>query len=205
MEPPFPPAYYHAALFFIKKHNFDRAVSLLTSYIGLEDDREKVEKAKSILAKLQDFGLLDRTFKEAYDFIQLGQEEKGLKKAREFVSLHPEVWNGWFLVGWALRRLGRWREGADAFKKAIELNSGDTDSFNELALCQTELGELGAAKISLEKALRLEPENVKIIVNLGALSHKMGKAGEARGFFMSALEFDPDDALARDWLARIGE
>jgi hypothetical protein len=46
---------------------------------------------------------------------------------------------------------------------------------------------------------------VKIIVNLGALSHKMGKAGEARGFFMSALEFDPDDALARDWLARIGE
>jgi len=205
MEPPFPPAYYHAALFFIKKRNFDRAVSLLTSYIGLEDDREKVEKAKSILAKLQDFGLLDRTFKEAYDFIQLGQEEKGLKKAREFVSLHPEVWNGWFLVGWALRRLGRWREGADAFKKAIELNSGDTDSFNELALCQTELGELGAAKISLEKALRLEPENVKIIVNLGALSHKMGKAGEARGFFMSALEFDPDDALARDWLARIGE
>jgi tetratricopeptide (TPR) repeat protein len=205
MEPPFAPAYYHAALFFIKKRNFDRAVSLLTSYIGLEDDDEKAEKAKSILAKLQDFGLLDRTFKEAYDFIQLGQEEKGLEKARQFVSAHPEVWNGWFLVGWALRRLGRWQEGADAFAKAIELNSGDTDSFNELALCQTELGELGAAKTSLEKALRLEPENVKIIVNLGALSHRMGRIGEARGFFMSALEFDPDDALARDWLERIGE
>ncbi len=205
MEPPFAPAYYHAALFFIKKRNFDRAVSLLTSYIGLEDDREKVEKAKSILKKLQDLGLLDRTFKEAYDFIQMGEEEKGLGKAREFIAIHPDVWNGWFLAGWALRRLGRWQEGADAFKKAIELNSGDTDSFNELALCQTELGELSAAKVSLEKALRLEPENVKIIVNLGALSHRMGKIGEARGFFISALEFDPDDALARDWLSRIGE
>ncbi len=205
MEPPFAPAYYHAALFFIKKRNFDRAVSLLTSYIGLEDDREKVEKAKSILAKLQDLGLLDRTFKEAYDFIQLGQEEKGLEKARQFIALHPDVWNGWFLAGWSLRRLGRWQEGADAFKKAIELNSGDTDSLNELALCQTELGDLSAAKTSLEKALRIEPENVKIIVNLGALSHRMGRTGEARGFFMSALEFDPDDALARDWLARIGE
>ncbi|MDD3980607.1 MAG: tetratricopeptide repeat protein [Spirochaetales bacterium] len=205
MEPPFPPAYYHAALFFIKKRNFDRAVSLLTSYIGLEDDREKVETAKSILAKLQDLGLLDRTFKEAYDFIQLGQEEKGLEKAREFIAVHPDVWNGWFLAGWALRRLGRWNQGAEAFKKAIELNSGDTDSFNELALCQTELGELGAAKASLERALRLEPENVKIIVNLGALAHRMGKTGEARGFFMSALEFDPDDALAKDWLARIGD
>ncbi len=128
-----------------------------------------------------------------------------MKKAREFVAIHPEVWTAGF--SWA-GHCAAWVAGGRApmlYKKAIELNSGDTDSFNELALCQTELGELGAAKISLEKALRLEPENVKIIVNLGALSHKMGKAGEARGFFMSALEFDPDDALARDWLARIGE
>lgn len=205
MEPPFALAYYHAALFFMKKKEFDRAVSLLTSYIGLEDDDEKAGKAKSILKKLQDMGLLDRTFKEAYDFIQLGQEEKGLARALEFVARHPEVWNGWFLVGWANRRLGNWEEGAKAFKKALDLNMDDTDCYNELSLCQTELGDLHAAKVSLEKALRLEPENVKIIVNLGALSHRMGKKGEARGFFKSALEIDPDDSLAKDWLAKVGD
>lgn len=202
MEPPFAPAYYHAAFFFVRKRTFDRAVSLFTSFIGLSEDEEKVARAKDVLKKLQELGYLDTTFKEAYDFIQLGDEEKGLEKALEFVGRYPEVWNGWFLVGWANRRLGRWKEGEEAFAKAVSLGSHETDTFNEMAICQIELGDLAAARSSLEKALRLEPENVKIIVNLGALAHRMGKKGEALGFFKSALVIDPEDALAQDWIEK---
>ena len=203
MEPPFAPAYYHAAFFFVRKRTFDRAVSLLTSFIGLSEDEEKIARAKDVLKKLQELGYLDTTFKEAYDFIQLGDEEKGLEKAIEFVGRYPDVWNGWFLIGWANRRLSRWKEGAEAFAKAVSLGSRETDTFNEMAICQIELGDLPAARASLEKALRLEPENVKIIVNLGALSHRMGKKGEALGFFKSALIIDPEDALARDWIEKV--
>jgi len=202
MEPPFAPAYYHAAFFFVRKRTFDRAVSLLTSFIGLSDDEEKVARAKDVLKKLQELGYLDTTFKEAYDFIQLGDEEKGLEKAIEFVGRYPDVWNGWFLIGWANRRLSRWKEGAEAFAKAVSLGSHETDTFNEMAICQIELGDLSAARASLEKALRLEPENVKIIVNLGALAHRIGKKGEALGFFKSALVIDPEDALAQDWIEK---
>ena len=206
-EPPFPPAYYHAAFFFVRKRSYDRAVSLFTSFIGLSEDEAKVSRAKEILKKLQELGYLDTTFKEAYDFIQMGDEEKGLDKAREFTRRYPEVWNGWFLVGWAQRKLGRWGEGAAAFAKAIDLGSLETDTFNEMAICQIELGDLAGARSSLERALRLEPENVKIIVNLGALAYRMGKKGEALGFFRSALEIDPDDALASGWIekAELGE
>lgn len=202
MEPPFAPAYYHAAFFFVRKRSFDRAVSLFTSFIGLSDDSGKVQRAKDILKKLEELGYLDTTFKEAYDFIQMGEEEKGLDRAREFVRRYPNVWNGWFLVGWANRRLGNWKEGEEAFAKAISLGSQETDTFNEMALCQIELDDLPGARASLERALRLEPENVKIIVNLGALSHRMGKMGEAIGFFKSALVIDPDDALAQDWIRK---
>jgi len=207
MEPPFPPAYYHAAFFFVRKRSFDRAVSLFTSFIGLSEDETKVARAKEILKKLKELGYLDTTFKEAYDFIQMGDEEKGLGKALEFVKRYPDVWNGWFLVGWAHRKLGRWQEGAAAFARAIDLGSLETDTFNEMAICQIELDDLAGARTSLEKALRLEPENVKIIVNLGALAYRMGKKGEALGFFRSALEIDPDDALAQGWIekAELGE
>jgi tetratricopeptide (TPR) repeat protein len=204
MEPPFAPAYYHAAFFFVRKRGFDRAVSLFTSFIGLSDDEGKVSRAKEVLKKLQDLGYLDTTFKEAYDFIQLGEEEKGLEKAMEFVGKYPTVWNGWFLAGWAQRRLGRWKEAEEAFARAVSLGAQETDTFNELALCQIELGDLAAARSSLEKALRIEPENVKIIVNLGALAYRMGKKGEALGFFRSALVIDPDDALAKDWIEKAG-
>lgn len=202
MEPPFPPAYYHAAFFFVRKRSFDRAVSLFTSFIGLSDEEAKVSRAKEVLKKLQELGYLDTTFKEAYDFIQMGDEEKGLEKALEFVRRYPDVWNGWFLVGWAHRKLGRWQEGASAFAKAIDLGSLETDTFNEIAICQIEMDDLPGARTSLEKALRLEPENVKIIVNLGALAYRMGKKGEALGFFRSALVIDPDDALAKGWVEK---
>lgn len=203
MEPPFVPAYYHAAFFFVRTRAFDRAVSLFTSFIGLSDDEKKIAKAKSALSRLKELGFLDTMFKEAYDFIQMGEVTKGLARAREFARRYPDVWNGWFLVGWANRKLGQWKEGEAAFAKAAELGSLDTDTFNEMAICQIELGDFGKARASLEKALRLEPENVKIIVNLGALAQRMGKKGEALGFFKSALVIDPDDALARDWLAKI--
>jgi tetratricopeptide (TPR) repeat protein len=63
-----------------------------------------------------------------------------------------------------------------------------------------ELGDYASARKNLERALAIEPENIKIIVNLGALAFKVGKRGEALGFFRSALEIDPDDGLARDWV-----
>ena len=79
----------------------------------------------------------------------------------------------------------------------------ETDTFNEMAICQMERGDMDAARASLERALRLEPENVKIIVNLGVLANRMGKKGEALGFFKTALEIDPDDDLARDWIESV--
>jgi Flp pilus assembly protein TadD len=65
-----------------------------------------------------------------------------------------------------------------------------------------EMGDLDAARSNLERALRLEPENVKIIVNLGALSYRQGRHREAEGFFRAALEFDPEDRIAKEWLKK---
>ncbi len=199
----FPPAYYHAAFFFLRKHNYDRTVALLTSYIGMSDDEDRIKKAKSILEKLSSMGYLDTIFKEAYDFIQMGEEEKGLERAAQFVEKYPDVWNGWFLMGWANRRLGRWEDGAHAFSTAIEKGAEGADVYNELSICEMELGQLEHARSNLEHALRIEPENVKIIVNLGALAYRQGRILEAEGFFKTAIEFEPEDKIAREWLKKL--
>lgn len=199
----FPPAYYHAAFFFLRKHNYDRTVALLTSYIGMSDDEDRIKKAKSILEKLSSMGYLDTIFKEAYDFIQMGEEEKGLERATRFVEKYPNVWNGWFLVGWANRRLGRWAEGAEAFSTALEKGAEGADVYNELSICEMELGHLESARANLERALRIEPENIKIIVNLGALAYRQGRVHEAEGFFKTAVEFEPEDKIAREWLRKL--
>jgi tetratricopeptide (TPR) repeat protein len=202
-DPAFVPAYYHAAFFFIRTRSFERAASLLTSFISLSDDEERIGKARQVLKKLEDLGYLDTKFKEAFDFIRMGQEEKGLERAMEFVGKYPAVWNGWFLVGWAHRRLGEWEKGKEAFSRAIELGSRESDTFNEYSICQMETGDLAGARKSLEEALRIEPENVKIIVNLGALAFRQGREEEAKGFFQTALDVDPEDELAMEWLKKL--
>jgi tetratricopeptide (TPR) repeat protein len=203
LEPPFPPAFFNAAFFFLRRRSFDRAASLFETYVKVSDDDDKKARAKEILQKLAAQGYLDNLFKEAFDFINLGEEEKGLAKAGEFIERHPEVWNGWFLVGWANRRLGRWEDGRAAFEKALALGAEGVDSLNELSICLLELGRLSEARQALERALRAESENVKVIVNLGALAVRQDRRREAAGFFRAALDIDPSDPAAKSWLERL--
>ncbi|HET7839308.1 MAG TPA: tetratricopeptide repeat protein [Rectinemataceae bacterium] len=203
LEPPFPPAFFNAGFFFLRRRNFERASSLFETYIQIGDDEEKKARAREIRDRLGQQGYLDNLFKEAYDFIRLGEEEKGLEKAREFIARHPEVWNGWFLVGWACRRLSRWEEGREAFEKAVALGAEGVDSLNELSICLLELGRVPEARKALEKALRAEPENVKVITNLGAVALRQGRRSEAAGFFRTALELEPEDPSAKVWLERL--
>jgi tetratricopeptide (TPR) repeat protein len=203
LEPPFPPAFFNAAFFFLRRRNFERAASLLETYRKIGDDQDKLARAKEVLQKLGEQGYLDNLFKEAFDFIRMGEEEQGLAKAAEFIGEHPGVWNGHFLVGWANRRLGRWEEGREAFEKALALGAEGVDSLNELSICLLELGRLDEARKALERALRLEPENVKVIVNLGALAVRQDRPREAAGFFRAALDIEPEDPAAKAWLEKI--
>ncbi len=199
-EPPVPEAFYEAAFFHLKNRSFEKARDLLETYVSLGRDEERVSRARQIVRKLETQGHLDNLFKEAYDFIRLGREEEGVGKARDFLKSYPKVWNGWFLLGWGCRRLRRWEEGRRAFEKAIELGAQDADTYNELAICLMELGEYPECRKRLEEALRLEPDNIKIVSNLGTLCLRQGRREEAEGFFRTALELDPKDPLAKSLL-----
>jgi cytochrome c-type biogenesis protein CcmH/NrfG len=123
-----------------------------------------------------------------------------LKKIRALIEKYPKVWNGWFLLGWTLRKLKRYGDALESLKKAEELGGTNSDVKNETAICLMELGDLKAARKELEQALYEEPENIKIISNLGVLALKAGKREEADAFFRTVLELEPEDALARRYL-----
>ena len=53
------------------------------------------------------------------------------------------------------------------------------------------------------KAFAIEPENVKIVSNLGYLALAVGNKEEARKYFTSVLEFDPKDAIAANELLKL--
>lgn len=203
-EPPLPNVLFNAGFFFLKQRNYGKARECFSRYIPVAESPRKKEKARSIIKEITERSLDEQVFKEAYDFIRLGEETKGIEKIHQFLTRHPEVWNGWFLLGWALRRLERWDDAALAFRKALELGGEGCDTRNELALCLISQGNLTEARKELERALQLEPENSKVVSNLGILAMKQGKLDEAAGFFRTVLEYDSRDPLALEMLSQLG-
>jgi tetratricopeptide (TPR) repeat protein len=200
IKPPFPNGLFNAAFFFMKRNDFSRAADCFSRYIPLADDPEKKENAEIALAEIRDGGLDDDSFMDAYRLINHGSEEDALLEIRDFLERRPEVWNGWFVLGWALRRLRRWEDGAAAFRKVLELGGGNADTRNELAICLMETRDFKNARKELETSLREYPDNIKIISNLGVLALKQGDDDEAAAFFRAALDIEPDDPVAKNGL-----
>jgi Flp pilus assembly protein TadD len=208
LEPPLPDAFFNAAYFYLKRRDFVRAKELLSAYLDFSpkgkpsfgdsaSDEEKRENARVLIQEIRENCLDDGGYREAWDLVRRGREEEGLRIIRGFLERHPSAWNGWFVLGWALRRLGRWTDARASFEKTLELGGDNGDTRNELAICLMEMEDYPAARRQLETALRADPENVKIISNLGVLAMKSGDDDEAAGFFRTVLELEPGDPVAR--------
>ena len=203
LEPVLPDTLFNAGFFFMHEREFARARDCFSRYVSVGGEPEsgipgeKKKQAQKIIRDITGQGLDNINFREAYNCISRGDDESGIVKIREFIEKYPKIWNGWFVLGWALRKLGRYGDGLESFKKAVELGGCNSDIRNEMAICLMELGNLKAARKELEYALRDEPENVKIISNLGVLAMKSGEMDKAAAFFRTVLELDPNDPLAK--------
>ena len=213
-EPAIPDAFFNAGFFYLKQHSFREAKDCFETYLALTCDSSdeelgengiyKKERAQEILNHINNDNMDDEAFKRAYKLVSSGQEEKGLEEIRTFIQKNPNVWNAWFLLGWGLRRIGRWADAEQAFNQSLNCGGeNNCDTYNELAICLMEQGKTKEAKKSLQKALSINPENVKIISNLGYLSLKEGNIDDARKYFTIVLEYSPNDKIALSELAKL--
>jgi len=189
--------------FLLEQENYEKALAVFEEYLRRESIEEKKVPVRKIVSNLSSFQKQDVLFKEAFDDITLGKEEDGIRKARAILENHPDFWNGWFLLGWGFRRLGRYAEAKEAFLKVLSLAPPKTDVLNELAIIHMELGELEESYRRLRAAAELEPANVKVLSNLGVVSQKLNRPEEAAGFFRSVLEISPDDPVALNYLEKL--
>lgn len=195
----------NAGMFFARIRNYEGAHRELLTFIEESDDEDKLPHARRVVKEIESQNLLDRLFKEAYDFIRMGDEETGIERIREFLEQFPKAWNAWFLLGWGHRRREEYPQARDAFLRAVELGADNGDTFNELAICDMELDEYGEARRHLAQALQLEPDNTKVMANFGVLSMKLGDHEEARRFFSAVLELEPEDPVAARYLKHLDE
>jgi Flp pilus assembly protein TadD len=214
-EPAMPDAFFNSGFFYLKQHKYREAKDAFETYLALTcdiNDEEmgengvyKKERAQEILNNINNQNMDDDSFRNAYDLISSGQEEKGLEEIRDFITKNPKVWNAWFMLGWGLRRIEKFEEAKLAFQESLKCEGGDknSDTYNELSLCYVQEENFTEAKKALMKALELAPDSTKVISNLGYLALAQGNKQEARNYFTTVLEFDPKDRIAAAELLKL--
>jgi Tfp pilus assembly protein PilF len=185
----------NAAIIHLQKGSYSMAHEIIAALDGLFPASPEVLALKSMFFEETDVRG-ESNYQEAYRLISGGNEQAGMEKLRKFLELHPDSWNAWFMLGWALRKLKRWEEGAACFRKAVETGGVYADTYNELAICLMEAGDCDAARRELETALSRESENIKLISNLAILALRTGQEAEANVLFRKVLDIEPDDPLA---------
>jgi len=199
-EPELAAVHLNFAHFYLRRANPQKAREHLESFLKYNTDPDKAESARLLRHRLQAAIAAEQACAEAFDAIQAGREQAAIERLAPVVREHPGLWNAWFLLGWAHRRLGRYEQGKSAFLEALRCNRRSPDLHNELAICLMELGDFAESRRHLDAALKLAPEDPKILSNLGVLALRRGDAQEARRLFEAVLERNPDDPIARRYL-----
>lgn len=214
-EPPIPDAYFNAGFFYMKEYNFREAKDCFDSYITFtcdtpdeelgEEGIYKKERAQEIINNINKSSMDDVHFEKAYQFMQKNKNQEAMDEILAFIKNNPKVWNAWFMLGWALRKEERFSDAKNAFEQALKCPEGDknAETYNELALCLLQEKDLSGAEENLLKSFKLDPENTKVISNLGYLALARNDKESARKYFATVLEYSPKDPIAASELAKL--
>lgn len=195
-----PAAWFDGGIFRYKRGDFLRAAETLEAYLDMDPEGDNHQEAERLVRLCRDEGQAEEIYREAYAALNAGLIPEGTTLAQEFRDKHPEGWPGWFLLGWALRLSEEWQDARTALEGAYERGCRESDLFNELAICTRTLRDFDAASSALEEALRLDPENIKIISNMAIVELEKGNREEAVRWLETALTMDPSDTICQKLL-----
>lgn len=103
----------------------------------------------------------------------------------------PDCWVAEKELGVALFEQGRYAPAIDRLKRAIELNPGIAQSYNDLGLAYRKTGDLKHAAESFNRAVQLQPLGARPYNNLGVIALDSGDTEEAIRLFRKAVSLEP--------------
>ena len=189
--------------------NLEDAREYLERYMDVAEEGEKKQEMKQLLSRVSLQIENDESIKEAYDFIMLGDNAKAIESAARFIAKNPSVWNGYFLRAWALRKEGKYEDARKDLMECLKLGERSGDIYNELSICELEIGDRELAKTYLETAADLDPGNLTVSSNLSYLYLQDGQYDEAREYLEKARYLSGSDEivgnLIKEYEKRTGE
>ena len=135
-------------------------------------------------------------------YFQLGEFEKSLKNYDKALSFKkdPEYYYDKAAV---YQGMGMLEEALNQYKKVIELDPMASNTLLAIANTLLDLGRFSESKPYYDKVLELIPNSPNIHNDIGLYYEKTGDKKRAVEEYQTALQLDPDHALAGQNLERL--
>lgn len=145
-------------------------------------------------------------WKRAYYYHSKGAIESAIRFYRISIDIRPTA-EAYTLLGWAFSHRERYEDAIEACKKAIALDPGLGNPYNDIGAYLIELHRDHEALTWLEKAVRAPRYCCYQFAwaNLGRVHLRQGRTSDARSAFERALQYDQQNRFALEGLAAIEE
>ena len=131
-----------------------------------------------------------------------GHYGKGLALSNKALDIKAGYVEAKLAKAFALDRLGRHEQALAMYRKSLLMNPENTQALYLFADFLERRGRLEEADGLYDRIFRIRPGFVEARIAAGVLNMKMGNKKKAISLWEKALEFDPDNQMARHNLLR---
>ncbi len=142
---------------------------------------KEIRKNPGCIEVIFDFGLF---------LLETGDFEGGLEKFNRIIELQADFAPAWFYRGEVLHGRGESERAEKDYRRATELDRELPGPHFRLAQIAFEKGRYEEAVSHSEDELRLEPEDVSVMLSIGWMLSRLGEFDMACRCFMTILEKD---------------
>ena len=132
-----------------------------------------------------------------------GRVDEGIAAYRALLAQEPDLPDSWYNLGWLQRQARQYEGSLDSYAEALKRGVRDPEEvhLNRAVILSDHLARHDEAEAELEAALKLRPDYLPALLNLGNLHEDRGNREAAQEAYRRALEVAPNDALALSRLA----
>ena len=167
--------------------------------MALFDQQHWAESASAFATiEQQAPGKTDALLYRARSLTELGQVNEAEPAIEAYVTAHPASPEGWREMGYIRFRLRKPTGSLDAYAQAAKLSpQTSTDLVISAQDYLLTMDTLSAAQC-LEKALKLQPNDIEAVYQFGRVRYKQGRMDEAIASFEQVLRSDPSRIKAQE-------
>lgn len=147
----------------------------------------------------------DQLLQRAAALRRAGRVQEAITAYEELLRSEPNLPDSWYNLGWLQRQAGLYDAALQSYAQALERGVGGAEEvhLNRALILSDYLGRYDEAEAELRAALRLKPDYVPALLNLGNLDEDRGDRAAARTAYESALAASPDHPMALARLAGV--